>query len=62
MAMKKFAVKLCYTTYLYEEVEAENELDAIEEARNKVDAYDDDEYKKKIVDNLSWDESQTWEI
>jgi hypothetical protein len=62
MAMKKFAVKLCYTTYLYEEVEAENELDAIEEARNKVDAYDDDEYKKEIVDNLSWDESQTWEI
>ena len=62
MAKKKFAVKLCYTTYLYEEVEAENEQDAIEEARNKVDAYEDDYYRDKIVDNVSWDEAQTWEI
>lgn len=62
MAKKKFAVKLCYTTYLYEEVEAENEQDAIEEARNKVDAYDDEEYKKEIVGNVAWDEAQTWEI
>ena len=62
MTKKKFAVKLCYTTYLYEEVEAENEQDAIEEARNKVDAYEDDYYRDKIVDNVSWDEAQTWEI
>ena len=62
MAKKKFAVKLCYTTYLSEEVEAENEQDAIEEARNKVDAYEDDYYRDKIVDNVSWDEAQTWEI
>lgn len=60
--MKKYSVKLCYTTYLYEEVEAENEQEAIEAAKCAVDGYDDIAYQETLVGNLSYDEAEVGEI
>lgn len=53
----KYAVKLHYTTYLYEEVEADSIEDAVEKAKCTIDDYEDEKYRETIVDNLSYDEA-----
>lgn len=50
--MAKFRVKIHYETYCYREVEAENRMDAYEQACLAVDATPDEEYTKEIVKNL----------
>ena len=58
----KYAVRIHYTTYLYDEVESESKADAIEMAKNHIDAMGDTTYAKSIVDNLQYDESEVAEI
>ena len=58
----KYAVKLHYTTYIYEEVEAESMEDAIEKAKCEIDGYDDEKYREVVVNNISYDEAEVSEI
>ena len=60
--MKKYAVRIHYTTYLYEEVEAESKTDAIEKAKNKIDEIDNVAYAEAIVDNIQYDVAEAAEI
>ena len=54
----KYAVRIHYTTYLYDEVEAESKADAIEIAKNHIDRMDGATYAQSIVDNLQYDEAE----
>lgn len=56
----KYCVQVCYTTHIYEEVEAESPKEAVDAAKAKIDACDEVEYKQELVDNLAYDETQVW--
>lgn len=54
----KYAVKLHFTTYIYDEVEANSVEDAVEKAKCNLDAMSDEDYNKTIIGNISTDESE----
>ena len=56
----KYCVQICYTTHIYEEVEADSYEQAADKAKKKIDGYSEDEYKQDLVNNLAYDEAQVW--
>lgn len=56
--MKKFKIRIHYSTYIYDEVEADNMYDAIEIADNNIDAMDIEERKNMLEENLSYSETE----
>ena len=59
--MKKYGVRLYFDTFIYQEVEAENEMDAIEKAK---DIASDDCNPNELVENatLAYEAHDVWEI
>lgn len=56
--MKKYSVKIHYTTYIYDEVEANSPEEAVEKAKNNIDEMDDINYQETLVGNISYDEAE----
>ena len=56
--MKKYSVKIHYTTYIYDEVEANSPEEAVEKARNNIDEMDDVNYQETLAGNISYDEAE----
>lgn len=48
----KYQIRRYYDTNIYTEVEADNIEEAIEKAKNNIDAMDDEEYIDNIISNL----------
>ena len=53
--MKNYSVKIHYTTYIYNEVEANSPEEAVEMVKNNIDKMDDAYYQKILVANISND-------
>ena len=53
--MKNYSVKIHYTTYIYDEVEANSPEEAVEMVKNNIDKMDDANYQKTLVGNISND-------
>ena len=53
--MKNYSVKIHYTTYIYDEVEANSPEEAVEMVKNNIDKMDDANYQKTLVGNISYD-------
>lgn len=53
--MKNYSVKIHYTTYIYDEVEANSPEEAVEMVKNNIDKMDDAYYQKILVANISND-------
>ena len=60
--MKKYGVRLYFDTYLYQEVEAESEEDAIEAAKDNV--YSDKIDCMALAENaeMTHDDPDVWEV
>lgn len=56
----KYCVQICYTTHIFEEVEAGSTEEAVGAAKAKIDAIPPDAFRQAVADNLAYDEAQVW--
>jgi len=51
--MKKYAVKMYFESFVYLEIDAENEQDAHNKASDEIDTWSDKKFSEEILDNIS---------